>query len=67
MTLGHSMFARMCEEINEDSDECLLSSWVVTQETGRPGSGFFDFARSKGYDLPLETLQRQVKERFSDR
>lgn len=64
MTLGHSMFARMCMEINDATDDCLLSSWVVTQETGRPGSGFFDFARSKGYDLPLETIQGQVRDHF---
>ena len=65
LLLGHAMFARMCEEINEDSDQCLLSSWVVTQETRTPGAGFFAYARSQGYDLPLETLQRQAREYFA--
>ena len=66
LLLGFSLYAQMCEQINKDSDECLLSSWVVTQETKRPGEGFFEFARSRGFDLPLETLQRQVREHFTD-
>ena len=64
MKLGFRMIPRMCEEINEDSDGCLLSSWVVNQTTERPGEGFFELARRKGFDLPLETLQRQAKEHF---
>lgn len=65
MTLGHSMFPRMCEEINDKkADGCLLSSFVVRKDDGQPGEGFYTFARSQGFDAPLETLQDQVREKF---
>ena len=63
MTLGHSMFGRMCAELNDPVDDgCVISALVVTQETGEPGPGFLEFAREQGYDLPLATLQRMAVE-----
>lgn len=64
MLVGHSLFADLMEAVNEDSDGVLLSSIIVTQDTGKPGEGFLPYARSLGFDLPVENLQRQVYEHF---
>jgi hypothetical protein len=64
MLVGHSMFATLMEAANHGSDGVLLSSIIVHQDDGKPGEGFLPYAREMGFDLPLETLQRQVYEHF---
>jgi hypothetical protein len=64
MLIGHSLFPTLMESVNRESDRVLLSSIIVTQDTGLPGEGFLPYATSMGFDLPVETLQRQVYENF---
>jgi hypothetical protein len=64
MLVGHSMFATLMEAVNHESDGVLLSSIIVHQDDGKPGEGFLPYAKGLGFDLPLETLQRQVWEHF---
>jgi hypothetical protein len=64
MLVGHSMFPTLMEAIDQESDGVVLSSIVVAQDDGKPGDGFLPYARSLGFDLPVETLQRQVYEHF---
>lgn len=65
MLVGHSMFADLMVAVNQESDGVLLSSIIVHQDDGKPGEGFLPYARDMGFDLPLETLQRQVYEHFA--
>ncbi len=65
MKVGHSQFAELAENINEEADHCLLSSIVVTADTGEPGAGFLPFALRSGFDYPVATLQRQVFDYFT--
>lgn len=65
MKVGHSMFGRLCMETNRASDQCLLSSIIVKTDTGEPGRGFVPYARSQGFDAPVETLQRMTFEHFA--
>ena len=64
MLVGHSMFADLVEAVNEESDGVLLSSIIVHREDGKPGEGFMPYAGRMGFDLPVETLQRQVYQHF---
>ena len=64
MLVGHSMFPTLMEAVDQESDGALLSSIIVTQDDGKPGEGFLPYARSFGFDLPLEALQRQVYDHF---
>ena len=64
MKVGHSQYAELAMSINERSDGCLLSSIIVKADTGKPGAGLLPFARSQGFDQPLESLQRHVFEHF---
>jgi hypothetical protein len=58
------MFATLMKAVNHESDGVLLSSIIVHQDDGKPGEGFLPYAKALGFDLPLETLQRQVWEHF---
>ncbi len=64
MKVSHNSFGRLAMETNRKSDGCLLSSIIVQASTGTPGSGLAPYARSQGFDAPLEELQQQVFERF---
>lgn len=64
MLVGHSMFADLVASVNQESDGVLLSSIIVHQDDRKPGEGFLPYAREMGFDLPLETVQRQVYEHF---
>ncbi len=64
MKVGHNQYADLAMNINQRSDECLLSSIIVKADSGKPGDGFLPFARSEGFDQPVATLQRQVFEHF---
>ena len=64
MLVDHSMFADLMIAVNQESDGVLMSSIIVHQDDGKPGEGFLPYAREMGFDLPLETLQRQVYEHF---
>ena len=37
-----------------DEGAPLLSVVVLGKETGRPGHGFFDLARERGFDVPVD-------------
>ncbi len=63
--LEHATFADLVMAVDEESDNVLLSSLIVDHDTGKPGDGFMFYARDKGFDHPLETLQRQVYNQFS--
>ena len=65
MKVGHNSYADLAMSINDQADECLLSSIIVTADTGEPGAGFLPFARRSGFDAPVETLQRQVFDHFT--
>jgi hypothetical protein len=65
LVLGGFLTGRMCGEVNRKDDRCMLSSIIVSNETGRPGSGFEPFARSWGFTEPLPTLQRRVFDHFA--
>jgi len=65
MKVGHSMFGRLCMETNRASDQCLLSSIIVKVDTGEPGKGFLPYARSQGFDGPVETMQRATFQHFA--
>ena len=65
MKVGHNSYAELAMSINDKADGCLLSSIIVTADTGEPGAGFLPFARRSGFDVPVETLQRQVFDRFT--
>ncbi len=64
MKVGHNSFGRLAMETNRKSDGYLLSSIIVQASTGTPGSGLGPYARSQGFDAPLEELQQQVFECF---
>jgi len=64
MLVGHSMFADLVVAVNRQSDGVLLSSIIVHQDDRKPGEDFLPYAKDQGFDLPLETLQRQVYEHF---
>ncbi len=64
MKVGHNSFGRLAMETNKASDNCLLSSIIVRASTGTPGAGLDGYARSQGFDAPLETLQQQVFDHF---
>jgi hypothetical protein len=64
MLVDHSMFANLVIGVNHEPDGVLLSSIIVHQDDGKPGEGFLPYAKGLGFDLPLETLQRQVYEHF---
>ncbi len=64
MLVGHSMFPNLMEAVNQTSDGVLLSSVIVNKDDGKPGAGFLPYARSLGFDLPVEALQRQVYDHF---
>ena len=64
--IGYSMYGEFCMDLNDyEADGCLISSIIVTGDTGLPGPGLLPYARSVGIDLPVSTLQRQVFERFA--
>ncbi len=65
MKVGHNQFAELAMSINRPGDGCLLSSIIVTADTGEPGGGFLPYARSLGFDAPLATPQRQAMDRFA--
>jgi hypothetical protein len=60
MKVGHNSFGRLAMDTNRKADDCLLSSIIVQASTGQPGTGFLPYARSQGFDAPLDTLQRQA-------
>ncbi len=60
MKIGHDSFGRLAMDTNRKADDCLLSSIIVQASTGQPGTGFLPYARSQGFDAPLDTLQRQA-------
>ncbi|MCH7668876.1 MAG: hypothetical protein IIC71_06710 [Acidobacteria bacterium] len=64
MKVGHNSFGRLAMETNRKTDGCLLSSIIVRASTGTPGSGLESYARSQGFDAPLDALQRQVFDHF---
>jgi len=66
MKVGHNSFGRLAMETNEKADGCLLSSIIVQASTSEPGTGFLPYARSQGFDAPVETLQRQVFVSFQE-
>ncbi len=66
MKVGHNSFGRLAMETNRKSDGCLLSSVIVQASTGEPGSGLLPYARSQGFDAPVETLQRQAFDSFQE-
>lgn len=63
--VGWSMFAELVASVNQASDGVLLSAIIVHKDDGKPGDGFLPYARSKGFEEPLATLQRRVFERFA--
>lgn len=63
--LDHPTFADLVKSVDHETDGVLLSSIIVTHEDGKPSDGFMFYARDKGFDHPLETLQRQVYSQFS--
>lgn len=65
MKVGHNQYAELSMNINDPSDDCLLSSIIVKADTGEPGAGLYPFARRSGFDAPLPTLQRQVWDYFA--
>jgi hypothetical protein len=62
--VGTSTFGELTMAINRKADGVLLSSIVVRRETGKPGAGFTEFARSQGSKASLATLQKRVFKRF---
>jgi hypothetical protein len=64
MLVDRSMFPTLMEAVNQQSDGVLVSSIIVTDDDGKPADGFLPYARSLGFDLPVEALQRQVYEHF---
>ena len=62
MLVGYSMFAELAMSVNRKDDSVLLSSIIVHKADGRPGDGFFPYARRHGFDDPLATLQQRVFE-----
>jgi len=64
MKVGHNQYAALVMDVNRAADGCLLSAIVVRADTGEPGEGLLPFARRSGFEAPVETLQRQVWERF---
>ncbi|MFH1103714.1 MAG: hypothetical protein V1757_02035, partial [Actinomycetota bacterium] len=62
--VGASMFGDLTMSINRKADGVLLSSIVVKRDTGKPGAGFTEFARSQGSKASLATLQKRVFKRF---
>ncbi len=64
MKVGHNQFAELAMSVDMPSDGRLLSSIIVTVDSGEPGAGFLPFARSRGFDQPARTMQRHVFEHF---
>lgn len=62
--VGASMFGDLTMSINRKADGVLLSSIVVRRDTGKPGAGFTEYARSQGFKASLPTLQKRVFKRF---
>lgn len=63
--IGHSMYGTFCMELNRHGEDgCLISSIIVTVDTGDPGPGLIPFARSLGINKSIESLQRAVFEKF---
>jgi len=65
MLVDDSTFADIAIAVNQQSDGVLLSSIIVHSDNGKPGEGFVAYAQSLGFQLPLETLQRQVYDHFA--
>ena len=42
----------------------LLSAIIVNRGTGKPAAGFAAFARDRGFDAPVSSLQHEVFEHF---
>ena len=66
LLVGYSMFGTLVMETNQKADGVLLSSIVVKKDTGAPGSGLLEYARSQGFDEPVATMQRHCFEHFGD-
>ena len=65
--IGHSMYGTLCMELNHPGqDDCLISSIIVTADTGEPGPGLIPFARSVGMTGSIESLQRDAFKRFRE-
>ena len=64
MKVGHNQFAELAMSVNRTGDGCLLSSIIVTVDSGEPGAGFLPFAHRQGFDQPIRSLQRHVYEHF---
>jgi hypothetical protein len=64
MKVGFSHYADLAMAVNEIDDQCLLSSIIVKADTGEPGDGFLPFARECGFEMSVQSMQRQVFDRF---
>jgi hypothetical protein len=64
MKVGSMQYGDLAEGINDEIDGCLLSAIVVNFDTGEPGDGFLSFARERGFDTSVGSMQRQVFEHF---
>ncbi len=62
MKVGHNQFAGLATSVKRPGDGFLLSSIIVTVDTGKPGTGFLPFARRQGFDQSVATMQRHVFE-----
>lgn len=60
-----SMFVDLVKSLDSTDDGVLLSSIIVNQTDGKPRDEFLPYAEEKGFDSPLETLQRQVYDHFA--
>ena len=64
MLVDPAAFDDLLHSISREPDGVLLASVIVDSDTGKPSDDYLLAAMEMGFDLPLETLQRQVYEHF---
>ena len=64
MLVDPAAFDDLLHAISREPNGVLLASIIVHPDDGKPSDDYLLAAMEMGFDLPLETLQRQVYEHF---
>ena len=62
--IDSAAFPTLAMSVNRKAEGVLLSAIIVNRGTGKPAAGFAAFARDRGFDAPVSSLQHAVFEHF---